>query len=194
MRKFSPETPNPFKGVNFIWPNEAKIEDISIEIGENVTFRPPCTIYWGCKIGDNCSINHYTVIREKTIIGKFSKIGNGTTLDGNITIGDNVSIHTNCFIPNNTIIEDYVFIGPSNTITNTKKIKHGRKFPLKEDPTLIKFGARIGGNCTILPNITIGKEALIGAGSLITNDIPDYKISFGVPAKIMGDVPKDEYL
>lgn len=113
-------------------------------------------------------------------------------MDGNLTIGNHVSIHTLCFIPNKTIIEDRVFIGPGCIFTNTKKIKHGRSFPLVEKTTNIKFGARIGGGCSILPGITIGKEALIGAGSVVTKDIPDYKAVLGVPAQLFKDVPEDE--
>lgn len=179
-------------GVTFIWSSSTESNDNYIEIGENVTFRPPVIIYWGNKIGNKCVISHNAVIREKCELGQNTKIGNNTTLDGYIKIGNNVSIHTLCFIANHTIIEDDVFMGPGCTITNVRKIKHVRKFPLIEETTTIKFGSRIGGGCTLLPGIIIGKEALIGAGSVVTKNVDDYKIAIGVPAKIIKNIPDDE--
>lgn len=192
MKKFTPESPDSILGVTFIWPTKPVEDDIAIYIGDNVTFRPPCIVYWGCRIDDNAAISHNTILRERTLIGKNSKIGNGTTLDGNLTIGNNVSVHTLCFIPTKTIIEDYVFIGPNCTITNTKNITHGRNFPLLEERAIIHFGARIGGGTTILPGIHIGKEVLIGAGSVVTRNVPDYKVAYGNPAQIIRDVPLNE--
>lgn len=194
MRDITPFEENNYGEVNFVWKTPLDSPDNKIQIGDNVVFRKPCTIYWGSKIGNNCIISHYSVIREKTILGNNTKIGNGVTLDGNLTIGNNVSIHTNVFIPNNTIIEDNVFIGPNCTITNVRNIKHGRDFPLIEETAIIKFGARIGGNCTILPGIKIGVESFIGAGSVITKDIPDYVMAIGVPAKVIKKIPENEIL
>lgn len=193
MKKYFPNGET-IPGVSFIWPTQVTDAKIEIEIGDNVIFRPPCIIYWGVKLGNNVIISHNAVIREFTIVGNNSKIGNGTTLDGHLTIGKFVSIHTNCFVASKTIIEDYVFIGPGCTITNTKKIKHTRKFPLIEDVSKIEYGARIGGGCTICPGVTIGREALVGAGSVILKDIPPFKKVYGLAAKIQGDVPLDERL
>ena len=84
-------------------------------------------------------------------------------------------------------------MGPNCTTTNTKTIVHGRKnLKLFEKGPLIKYGARIGGGVTICPDLTIGREALIGAGAVVTKDIPDFKIAVGIPAKVIGDVPKNE--
>ncbi|WP_457557358.1 acyltransferase [Candidatus Harpocratesius sp.] len=192
MIKITPKNEKIYPEISFQWKNPLDSSDNIVIIGENLKIRPPCTIYWGTQIGNDCTINHYSIIREKSIIGNNSKIGNGTTLDGNLKIGNNVSIHTNCFIANYTIIEDNVFIGPSCTITNVRKIKHGRNFPLIEDTAIIGYASRIGGGCTILPGIKVGREALIGAGSVVTKNIPDNSIAIGVPAKVKGLIPDDE--
>jgi acetyltransferase-like isoleucine patch superfamily enzyme len=181
-------------GVSFVWANTPDIKNNFITIGDNVTFRPPVILYWGTIIGNGCVISHNAVIREYCELGDNSKIGNNTTLDGHIKLGKNVSIHTLCFIANHTIIEDNVFIGPGCTITNVRKIKHGRKFPLIEESAQIKFGTRIGGGCTILPGVIIGTEALIGAGSVVTKNIDDYTVAIGVPAKSIKKISDDEKL
>lgn len=90
------------------------------------------------------------------------------------------------------IIEDHVFIAPFFVGANTPKIVHGRDYPLELKPYRIKFGARIGIAVSVLPGVTIGREALIGAGSLVTKDVPDYAVAFGRPAKIVRIVPIEE--
>lgn len=196
MTVYTPTTKKMIPGVKFVWPDEAILSDLidnpNIKIGDDVIFRGPCIVYWGVEIGNKCQISHNVIIRENCSIGNYSKIGNGTTLDGYISIGENVSIHTLCFVSSKVNIEDHAFIGPGCIITNTPKIKHGRKYPLIEKPPYIKRAARIGGGTTILPAVTIGEDALIGAGSVVTKDIPGEHVAFGNPAKIIGPIPEDE--
>lgn len=194
MEKITPLNQEKYPNVEFIWTKDRSSPLNKVLIGENVVFRGVCTIYWGCEIGNNCAISHYAVIRENTTLGNNTKVGNSTTLDGHINVGNDVSIHTNCFIANNTIISDKVFIGPGCTITNVRRIKHGRNFPLIEESMKIGFGARIGGGCTLLPGISIGREALIGAGSIVTKNIPEFAIAIGVPTIIKGKISDEELL
>ena len=131
----------------------------------------------GAKIGKNCVIGH------NCFIGSRAKLGNGVKLECNIDVWDLVTL------------EDYVFVGPSAVFTNDKNPR--ARYPKKEFPqygqwlpTLVKEGATIGANTTILCGITIGKWAMVGAGAVVTKDIPDYAIAVGVPAKIVGWVCK----
>jgi len=112
------------------------------------------------------------LIGESTRIGAFCDIGN-------CIIGDRCNIQTMVSIPRGTVIEDDVFIGPQTTICNDK-------YPPSKinSPVTIKKGASIGGNCTILPGITIGEYAKIGGGSVVTKDIPDKVTAYGNPARI----------
>ena len=115
------------------------------------------------EIGENCKIHSHVWI------------GNG------VKIGNNVAIQAFSFIPEGVTIEDNVFIGPRVTFTNDKHPPSGRENWQK---TVVKSGASLGAACTILPGITIGKNAKIGAGSVVTRDIPDDVVACGIPAKV----------
>jgi UDP-2-acetamido-3-amino-2,3-dideoxy-glucuronate N-acetyltransferase len=150
----------------------AKIEK-GAKIGEGTKIYQCSQIKKGAQVGKNCVIGHNCFISSK------AKIGKGVKLESNIDVWDLV------------ILEDYVFVGPSVVFTNDKnpRAKYPKlKFPQygKWLPTLVKEGATIGANATILCGIVIGKWAMIGAGSVITNNVPDYAIVAGNPAKIMG--------
>jgi UDP-2-acetamido-3-amino-2,3-dideoxy-glucuronate N-acetyltransferase len=142
----------------------------------------------GCEIGDGTKIWHFSHIQS------YSKIGINCILGQNVNVGCNVTIGNFCKIQNNVSIyegvelEDYVFCGPSMVFTNVldprcKYPQQGSQFYHK---TLVKVGASIGANATIVCGNTIGKHAFIGAGTVVTKDVPDYALVVGVPAKIIG--------
>lgn len=165
-------------------------------IGDWVTIRHGAIIYTDCKIGNKTMIGHHVVIREATKIGAYCKIGHGTVLEGAIRIGDHTSIQPLCLIAAYTQIGSYVFMGPGVITTNDPIMNYKR--PNIEvgcySPVIIGDGARIGAGCTIVPGVTIGREAKIGAGSLVTKDIPDFKRAIGNPIIIGKDVPEAELL
>lgn len=131
-------------------------------------------------------------MRTETKLGSHSVFGTHSQSEGKNEIGDNVRIHTCCHITQGVAIEDYVFVAPFFMGANTHRITHGRKIPKVVDAYRIKFGARIGVCVTVMPGVTIGRESLVGANSLLTKDVPDYAIVFGVPATVRGFVPQDE--
>ena len=121
---------------------------------------------YGCTIGENTKIDAYVYIEE------------------GVTIGDNCKIRPFVFIPTGVTIEDSVFIGPNVTFTNDKYPRsHGDWSLLK---TRIKKFASIGAGCTINPGVTVGENALIGSGSVVTRDIPSNAVAVGNPAKVVG--------
>ncbi|MHA1452577.1 MAG: acyltransferase, partial [Promethearchaeota archaeon] len=191
LKKYTPNSNATIPGVTFVWSDVPEDENI-IEIGENVLFRPPCILYHGVKIGNNCTISHNSIIQANTLIGHHTKIGNGSNLERDLKIGNHVSIHSLCQISKGTTIEDNVFVGPGTITFSAKRIRHGRDFPLVEKGPHIKFAARIGPATTIYFNVTIGRETAIVAGSVVTQDIPDYKIASGSPAKVVKTIPGDE--
>jgi len=134
------------------------------EIGEGTRVHDQVNLY-RCKVGKNCKIDSYVYMEE------------------GVVIGDNCKIRPFVFIPTGVTIGDDVFIGPNVTFTNDKYPKVKGEWTLL--PTLIKRGASIGANSVILPGITIGEEALIGAGSVVTKDVPARAIASGNPAKVM---------
>lgn len=163
------------------------------EIGDETVIQYGAFIEHDCVIGNNCRIGTHAVLRRGTRIGDDSVFGSLSASEGNNHIGNHVTIHTQCHITEGIVIEDWVFIAPEFVGANTMRISHGRKnIPLVKEAPYIKFGARIGVNVTILPKVTIGREALIGAGAVVTKDVPDFAIAFGTPAKIYGGVPEEE--
>lgn len=160
---------------------------LGAKIGKNAVIRSNSIIYSNVKIGNNLRTGHNVLIREKTTIGDDVLIGTNVVIEGDTEIGNNVSIQSNAYIPTNTIIEDHVFLGPSVVLTNDK-------YPIRDNSKLvgprIRRGASIGANATILPGIDIGEGAIIGSGSVVTKNVPPWKLAIGVPAKIISDVPE----
>jgi len=145
------------------------------KIGRGTKIYQCCQIKKGAQIGENCIIGHNCFVSSR------AKLGKGVKLESNIDVWDLVTL------------EDYVFVGPSAVFINdlSPRAKYPKlKYPQygKWLPTLIKEGATLGANSTILCGITIGKWAMIGAGAVVTENIPDYTISVGVPAKVLGFV------
>lgn len=166
----------------------------STKFGKNVKLGEGVVIEKGCKIGDNTIIGHYCILRPHTSIGKDCTIGHHTVFEGECEIRDRVLIHAQCHITKDVLIEDDVFIAPFFCGANTKRIVHGRKFPLQVTGYIIGRAARIGIGVLVLPDIEIGENAQVGAGSVVTKDVPPREIWFGNPAVKHGSVPESEIL
>lgn len=175
------------------------------EIGIGVIVRCNSVVYRGCRLGEKVIINHNVCLREGTIIGHHSRIGSGTCAEGNLVIGSYVGIHSQCHLTAHMKIGDYVFIAPFFLPTNDPLVVYKRSAikerlaqegKEKERGPVIKFGARIAGNVLILPEKVIGREAFIGAGAIVTKDVPDYGIvvSMGARGEYIKDVPTRERL
>ena len=146
-----------------------------VKLGKNVKLSKFINLY-GCSIGDNTKIGAFVEIQKNAFVGSNCKI----------------SSHT--FICEGVTIEDNVFIGHSVTFINDKKPRSttpGGSLQTEADwtvePTLVKKGASVGSGCTILSNVTIGENAILGAGSVITKDVPPNTVVAGNPAKSIGD-------
>ena len=164
------------------------------KIGKGTIIKIGAIIEEDCVIGRNCFIGYHAVLRKGTKIGDNSVFGTLSVSEGFNKIGSNTTIHSQNHITQTVEIGDCVFIAPFFCGANTKSIVHGRNLELKKEGYRIKFGARIAIGVFVLPDITIGREAFIGVGSLVTKDIPDFAIAYGSPAKVMGKVPENERL
>lgn len=143
----------------------------------------------GAKIGDGTKIWHFTHVRETAEIGKDCVLGQNIYIDKNVKIGNNVHIQNNVSVYECVELEDDVFCAPSMVFTNVKNPRCG--FPTNNrsyKKTLIKKGATLGANCTIVCGVTVGENAFVGAGSVVTHDVPKYSLVIGVPAKVVGYV------
>lgn len=166
-----------------------------VVISDGVIIREGSIIYIGCSIGIKTMIGHHVVMREATKIGDHCRIGHLVVFEGATEVGDHTVISTQCHITAYSKIGSYVFMGPMTVTTNDPVMSHMRPNIEEEyQGVTILDGARIGAGCTILPCITIGREAMIGAGAIVTRDIPDYAIAYGTPAKVVGWVQDNAFL
>src|SRR5512145_476613 len=161
----------------------------------SVRIHPTAEVSPKAEIGEGSSIWHQAQVRENTHIGKNCIIGKGVYIDTGVTLGDNVKIQNYVSVYHGVTIEDGVFVGPHVCFTNDMfpravnadmSLKAADDWVLSE--TLIKAGAAIGANSTIVCGITIGRWAMIGSGSVVTKDVPDYALMVGNPARLIGYV------
>ena len=168
-------------------PKDYKPGEIETIIGDNSVIRSHTVIYAGNIIGNNFQTGNKANIRELNEIGNNVSIGTLSVVEHHVKIGNSVRIHTQVFIPEFTILEDECWLGPNVVITNAKYPKSPNvKKELKG--AYIKKQAIIGANSTLLPGITIGEHAFIGAGSVVIRDVPDKCVVAGNPAKIIKDI------
>ncbi len=182
------------EGVNIGYPTAAllkkaassglDIEDMDFRgavIGDNAVIRSNSTIYTDVEIRNSLRTGHNVLIREDTVIGDNVLIGTNTIIDGCTNIGSNVSIQGNVYIPLDVIIEDNVFIGPCAVLTNDR-------YPIRKKSQLkgpiLRRGASVGANATLLPGVEIGEGAMVAAGALVTRDVLPWKLAIGFPARI----------
>ena len=144
-------------------------------------------------IGKDTKIWHFSHIQSGAVIGERCTLGQNVNIGNSVKIGSNVKIQNNVSIYEGVELEDYVFCGPSIVFTNIKIPRsefpqRGSKFYSK---TIVKKSASIGANATILCGVTIGEYALIGAGSVVTKDVPPFSLVVGNPGKVIGKVDKN---
>ena len=139
------------------------------------------------QIGDKTTIWQFCVVLEGAVIGSNCNINCHVFIENDVKIGDNVTIKPGVYLWDGIEIEDNVFIGPNVTFTNDLKPR-SKIYQESFLKTIVKAGASIGANATILPGLTIGENALIGAGSVVTKDIPANEIWVGNPAKFLKNI------
>lgn len=149
--------------------HESSYIDEGVNIGKGTKIWFFCHVHTGAQIGENCTLG------QNVNIARNVKIGNGVKIQNNVSVYEGV------------VLEDYVFCGPSMVFTND--LTPRSKYPKGNTGykrTMIKYGASIGANATVVCGVTIGRWAMIGAGAVVTKDVPDYALMIGVPAKQIG--------
>ncbi len=144
------------------------------------------------KIGRNTKIWHFSHLQSGARIGDNTTIGQNVNISSNVIIGDGVKIQNNVSIYEGVEIEDYVFCGPSMVFTNVliPRSEFPQRGTMYYKKTIVKKSASIGANATIICGNSIGRYSLIGAGTVVTKDVPDFALVFGNPGKVIGWVDK----
>jgi UDP-2-acetamido-3-amino-2,3-dideoxy-glucuronate N-acetyltransferase len=144
----------------------------------------------GCEIGEGTRIWHFSHVQSGAKIGRNCVLGQNVNVAGGVAIGDGVKVQNNVSIYTGTIVEDYVFLGPSCVLTNVTNPRSEVNRHNLYERTLIRRGASIGANATIVCGITIGRYAFVAAGAVVAGDVPDYALVLGVPARQAGWVSR----
>jgi acetyltransferase-like isoleucine patch superfamily enzyme len=168
-------------------PTGARAGELATAIGPGANLRSFTVIYAGNRIGARFQTGHHALIRECNEIGDDVSVGSGSVVEHHTVIGNGVRIHSQAFIPEYSRLEDGCWIGPNVVLTNDRYPASARSKELLQGPR-IRRGARLGANCTILPGVEIGENALVGAGAVVTRDVPAGKVVAGNPARVIGAV------
>lgn len=146
------------------------------------SIHPTATIDEGAQIGEGSRIWHFSHVRESAVIGRNCVIGEHVYIGPNVIIGDGVKIQNNVSVYEGVTVEDDVFIGPSVVFTN---VINPRAFIERKNefrPTRIRKGATLGANSTLICGITVGEYAMVGAGAVVSRDVPGHALVHGVPS------------
>lgn len=163
-------------------------KDPATVIGEGSVVRSGSVIYTHTKVGEKLNTGHYAIIREHTNLGEHCLVGSHTVLNGYSKIGERTRINTGCALPQSMRIGKGVFVAPLVSFSDNERAMPGEG----NEGAIIEDFVRIGIGAKILPNMTIGKGALIGAGAVVTEDIPQRAIVYGAPAQIKGYLKEEE--
>jgi UDP-2-acetamido-3-amino-2,3-dideoxy-glucuronate N-acetyltransferase len=147
------------------------------------TIHPSAIVDAGAQLGDGCRVWHFVHISAGARIGERCSFGQNVYVGNDVVIGDNVKIQNNVSVYDAVTLEDDVFCGPSMVFTN---VYNPRSAVTRKDEyrrTLVRRGATLGANCTIVCGTTIGSHAFVGAGAVVNRDVPDFALMLGVPAR-----------
>jgi acetyltransferase-like isoleucine patch superfamily enzyme len=168
-------------------PRGAAPGDLATVIGPGATIRSHTVIYAGNVIGARFQAGHGALLRESNAIGDDVSVGSHSVVEHHVTIEDRARVHSMAFVPEYSTLEEGSWVGPGAKLTNTPH-------PLCPDVAqcivgpVVARGAKIGGNATVLPGVRIGEDALVGAGAVVTKDVPARAVVAGNPARVIKGV------
>jgi acetyltransferase-like isoleucine patch superfamily enzyme len=165
-------------------PRGVSSEELETVIGPRALIRSHSVIYSGNHIGSDFQSGHGVMIRESNQIGDNVSIGTHSVIEHHVVIGNNVRVHSDVFIPEYCLLEDECWIGPAVVMTNAE---YPRSLNVKEQlrGAIIRKGAKVGAGVILLPGVTIGRNALIGAGAVVVQDVEDDAVMVGNPARFL---------
>lgn len=151
-----------------------------------IQIHPSAIVDEGAVLGDGCRVWHFVHISAGARIGERCSFGQNVYVGNDVRIGDNVKIQNNVSVYDAVTLEDDVFCGPSMVFTNVYNPRSAVIRKHEYRPTLVRKGATLGANCTVVCGVTVGRHAFVGAGALVNRDVPDFALMLGVPARQSG--------
>src|SRR5690242_10127613 len=163
-------------------------------IGDGTVVSTSAIVFAGSRIGANCIVGDQSCIRERVAMGDDCILGRGSLIENDTTVGSGTRIQAEAYVTAYSTLEEDVFIAPCVVTTNDNFMgRTERRKAVMRGPT-IRRSARVGGGAILCPGIEIGEEAFVGAGAVVTKDVPPRKVVVGSPARVLRDVPDDELL
>jgi acetyltransferase-like isoleucine patch superfamily enzyme len=164
------------------------------EIGDGTIVSTGAIVFAGSTIGAGCILGDQSCVRERVSIADDVVVGRGSLVENDTTIGSGTRIQAEAYVTAYSTLEEDVFIAPCVVTTNDNFMgRTEKRKALMKGPT-IRRGARVGGGAILLPGIEIGEEAFVGAGAIVTKDVPARKVVVGSPARVLRDVSEEELL
>jgi acetyltransferase-like isoleucine patch superfamily enzyme len=165
-----------------------------LRLGDSCIVGAHAVIYRGTVIGRKCLIADQSFVRENTRIADYVIVGAHATIENRVTIGAYTKIQTGAYITAATTLEDHVFIAPGVVTTNDNYMGRTEERFKHWGGPIVRRGARVGADVTLLPNVEVGEEAFVAAGSIVTRDVPAKSMVLGSPAKPKRSVPEAEWV
>jgi UDP-2-acetamido-3-amino-2,3-dideoxy-glucuronate N-acetyltransferase len=161
-------------------------------LGDAVTIGAAAVVLAGARIGDRCVVADQAHVRERSEIGAETLVGRGASVENDVRIGARVKLQTGAYITAWSVLEDDVFVAPGVVLTNDPTA--GRRRGQELRGAVLRRACRIGGGAVLLPGVEVGEEAFVGAGAVVTRDVPARNVVVGVPAKLVREVGEGELL
>jgi len=163
-------------------------------IGDGTVVSTGAIVFAGAAIGANCIVGDQSCVRERVTLADDCILGRGSLIENDTTVGAGTRIQADAYITAYSTLEEDVFIAPCVVTTNDNFMgRTERRLAAMKGPT-IRRGARVGGGAILCPGVEVGEEAFVGAGAVVTKDVPARKVVVGSPARVIRDVPADELL
>jgi len=169
-------------------------EPAELVVGDEVSIGTNVVLYAGCTIGNFVMVADLATVREDVTVGDYTIVGRSVAIENQTSIGKYCKLETNCYITAHSVVEDYCFIAPMVTTTNDNFLGRTKERFKYRKGAHIHRGARVGGGAVLLPGIDIGEDAVVGAGSVVTRDVPAGKVHYGVPAGYVRETPESQLL
>jgi acetyltransferase-like isoleucine patch superfamily enzyme len=164
------------------------------EVGDGTIISAGAIVFAGSRIGQHVILGDQSCVRERVTVGDDVVLGRGALVENDTTIGAMARIQADAYITAYSTLEEHVFIAPCVVTTNDNFMgRTEKRHELMKGPT-IRRGARVGGGAILCPAVEIGEEAFVGAGAVVTKDVPPRVIVVGNPARVLRDVPEEELL